>query len=343
MRALLLTEKRRLTLEDMPAPSVGPADLLVRIRACGICGSDVHGYDGSTGRRIPPIIMGHEAAGVIEKVGASVCDFQIGDRITFDSTIYCGVCSFCRSGSVNLCDNRRVLGVSCGDYRQHGCFAEYVSIPQHIACKLPNGLSFEHAAMVEAVSIAVHAVGRVPSVLGRSTVVIGAGMIGQLIVQTLRAAGCGTLIAIDVDRDRLERSRRSGADHSLDGNAPELIKELQALTRGRGADVAFEAVGAAASFGTAVASVRKGGAVVLVGNTSPTVPFPLQSVVTREISLYGSCASSGEYPACLELMARGKIEVQSLISAVALLDEGPAWFERLYAREPGLMKVILQP
>jgi len=343
MKAMLLVDKRKLELTDMPAPTPGPDDLLVRIKACGICGSDVHGYDLSTGRRIPPIVMGHEAAGVVEHVGKNVRTFAPGDRITFDSTVYCGTCPFCRAGNINLCDNRRVLGVSCGDYRQHGCFAEYVAIPQHIAYKLPAGLSFEKAAMIEAVSIAVHAVGRVPSVLGKSVVVVGTGMIGQLIAQVLRVAGCGTLIVLDVDDSRLEKAKLAGADHAINANSPDLIPAIIKLTDGRGADIAFEAVGADTTVRTAIASVRKGGSVVLVGNVSPTVQLLLQSVVTREISLFGSCSSSGEYPVCLDLMVRGKLEVQSLTSAVAPLELGPAWFERLYAHEPGLMKVILQP
>jgi L-iditol 2-dehydrogenase len=343
MKAMLLAEYRRLEMTDMPKPAMGDDDLLVRVRACGICGSDVHGYDGSTGRRIPPIVMGHEAAGMVEQVGKSVQGFAPGDRITFDSTVSCGSCHFCRAGCINLCDRRRVLGVSCGDYRQHGCFAEYAVIPQHIAYKLPEALSFEHAAMVEAVSIAVHAAGRVPSLLGRSVVVVGSGMIGQLIAQVARIAGCGMLIVLDIDDSRLEKARRAGADLTLNASASDLLTSIGNATGSRGADVVFEAVGAEPSFKTAVAGVRKGGSVVLVGNTHPHVQFPLQSVVTREISLFGSCASAGEYPVCLDLMARGRIDVQSLISASAPLEQGPAWFQRLYAREPGLMKVILQP
>ena len=132
MKALLLSEYKKLELADMPMPEVGPEDLLIRVKACGICGSDVHGYDGSSGRRIPPLVMGHEAAGVIERVGPRVEGFAPGDRVTFDSTVYCGRCGFCRQGDVNLCDNRMVLGVSCGDYRRHGAFAEYVAVPARI-------------------------------------------------------------------------------------------------------------------------------------------------------------------------------------------------------------------
>ena len=158
MKALLLSEYKKLSVVDMPTPEIGDDEVLVRVRACGICGSDIHGYDGSTGRRIPPLVMGHEAAGVIERAGRAVEGFKAGDRVTFDSTVSCGKCDFCRSGQINLCDNRTVLGVSCGDYRRHGAFAEYVSVPARILYKLPDSLPFERAALIEAVSIAVHAV-----------------------------------------------------------------------------------------------------------------------------------------------------------------------------------------
>jgi len=142
MRALLLSQYKKLEITDLPVPVPSSDELLVKVAACGICGSDVHGYDGSSGRRIPPIVMGHEAAGVVERVGTGVENFKVGDRVTFDSTIYCGECAFCRRGEVNLCDNRQVLGVSCGDYRRAGAFAEFVVLPARIAYHLPANLSF---------------------------------------------------------------------------------------------------------------------------------------------------------------------------------------------------------
>ena len=139
MKALVLTAYKEFELQDMPEPAIGSRDVLVRVAACGICGSDVHGMDGSTGRRRPPIVMGHEASGVIERVGAEVKDYRVGDRVTFDSTIYNPESFFSRRGLINLCDDRRVLGVSCEDYRQHGAFAELVSVPSHILYALPPG------------------------------------------------------------------------------------------------------------------------------------------------------------------------------------------------------------
>jgi L-iditol 2-dehydrogenase len=343
MKALVLTEYNHLQYQDVTEPQVGPEDVLVEVKACGICGSDVHGMDGSSGRRIPPIIMGHEASGVIAQLGERVEGWQVGDRVTFDSTIYCGRCPFCRRGEVNLCDHRRVLGVSCHEFRQHGALAQYVAVPQHIVYRLPEGLSFEHAAMVEPVSIAVHAVARVPIRLNDCVVVVGTGMIGLLAVQALRAAGCGRLIAVDVDPHRLELACRLGADEGLSPRETDVAAEVLRRTAGRGADLAFEAAGLPPTVAAAIGSVRKGGCVALVGNLTPQVDLPLQAVVTRELTLYGSCASRGEYPACLDMIGRGTINVEALTSAVVPLPEAPAWFRRLREGKEGLLKVIVRP
>ena len=343
MRALLLKDYGRLEVADMPEPSAGPEEVLVRVEACGICGSDVHGYANRTGRRVPPLVMGHEAAGVVAEVGARVRRFRPGDRVTFDSTVCCGKCFFCQRGESNLCDERRVLGVSCGDYRRQGAFAEFIAVPQHIVYGLPDALSFEQAALVEAVAVASHAVRRTPVRSGDSAVVVGAGMIGQLVIQTLRRSGCGRVVAFDLDEGRLRLARGLGADEGVNAASPDARSRVLDLTHGRGADVAFEVVGSSAAFEFAVNSLRKGGTLTLVGNLAPAVEMPLQQVVTRELTLVGACASSGEYPACIESLSRGEINVRPFISAYAPLDEGPMWFERLYRREPGLMKVVLNP
>ncbi|HEX3627696.1 MAG TPA: galactitol-1-phosphate 5-dehydrogenase [Verrucomicrobiae bacterium] len=343
MKALVLKEYRRFAIEDFAMPELKPDEVLVRVRACGICGSDVHGMDGSSGRRIPPIVMGHEAAGEIAKIGGGGTEWKIGDRVTFDSTIYCGDCWYCRRGKVNLCENRRVLGVSCAEYRRHGAFAEFVAVPQRILYRLPDHLSFEQAAMVEAVSVAVHAVKRTPLSEDATAAVVGTGMIGLLIVQALRVAGCKRIIAIDLDESRLALAAKFGASQTFTASHVDLPEKIRSLTDGRGADAAFEVVGLPQTVKTAIDCVRKGGSVTLVGNLKPQVDLPLQAVVTRELSLIGTCASAGEYPECLNLIASGQINVTGFISAAAPLEEGAQWFERLYAGERGLMKVLLKP
>lgn len=343
MKALVLKEYKQFAYEEVPTPDPSPEEVLVAVKACGICGSDVHGMDGSTGRRRPPIIMGHEASGVIARVGTAVRQWAQGDRVTFDSTIYCGHCSFCQRGDINLCDNRRVLGVSCEDYRQNGAFAEFVAVPERILYRVPEQLPLEHAALVEPFSIALHAVRRSPPALNDTVVVVGAGMIGLALVQALRHTGCGRLIAVDVAEDRLKLARECGATHTLNSLKDKPAETVGQLTQGRGADIGFEAVGLTATVDLALRCLRKGGGATLVGNVMPKIDFPLQVAVTRELSIYGSCASRGEYPACLDMLARGALQAEPLISAKAALADGASWFDRLYKKEAGLLKVVLQP
>jgi len=338
----MLEAYNRLRYMDVPDPVPGPSEVLVRVAACGICGSDVHGMDGSTGRRRPPVIMGHEAAGTIVAIGDDVSDWHTGDRVTFDSTISCGRCDFCRQGRVNLCENRRVLGVSCEEYRRDGAMAEYVVVPQRILYRLPEGLNFEAAAMVEPLSVAVHAVERIRPHLGETAVVVGAGVIGLLAVQALRAAGCPRVLAVDVDDSRLRMAERLGAEAGFNAGEAGVRERIHEWSDG-GADVAVEAVGLAPTVSLAVSAVRKGGVMALVGNVAPQVDWPLQAVVTRELSVYGSCASAGEYPACLDLLADGAVNVEPLISERVPLSGGAEAFERLRRGEPGLIKVMLTP
>ena len=344
MKALLMEEYKKLKFTDLPDPKIeNSGDLLIRVKAVAICGSDVHGFDGSTGRRKPPIVMGHEAAGEVVETGKDVAAFKKGDRVTFDSTIYCGQCFFCRQGMVNLCDNRMVLGVSCEEYRRHGAFAEYVVIPSRIALLIPDGLSYEEAACTEPAAIAAHAVRLTPIALNECTAVVGSGLIGNLVIQILKISGSGIVLALDTEPSRREVAKSFGADAVFDPADPDLDRKIKDLTGGRGVDRVIEAVGATEPIRTAVSIVRKGGSVTLVGNVSPAVEIPLQAVVSREICLQGSCAISGEYPSVLDLMSRKKINVKALLSATVPLCEGEVWMNRLYKREGDLLKVVLVP
>jgi L-iditol 2-dehydrogenase len=343
MQALLLTEYRKLELASLDRPTIGPDEVLVKVRACGICGSDVHGYDGSTGRRIPPLVMGHESAGVVEDVGANVTSVRPGDHVALDSLLSCGECELCRNGQTNMCSGRRILGVACDEFHQQGAFAEYAVVPEQAIYPVPADLPFEHAALVEPVSVALHAVGRLRIDLGDSAVVVGSGMIGLLVIQALKIAGCDDVIAIDLDDDRLQLAAKLGATATINSAKCDAVAAVLERTNGRGVDVALEVVGAAQPLATAIGCTRRGGQIGLVGNLAAEVPLPLQIVVMRELALFGSCASAGEYPRAIELIANGAIQVAPLISAIAPLAEGPQWFERLYAREAGLLKVVLCP
>ncbi len=345
MKALLLTAPSQLELVDFPDPEPADDEVVVRVHACGICGSDIHGWDGSTGRRQPPLIMGHEAAGEILATGPRVTGWSAGDRVTFDSTISCGICRYCQEGQVNLCENRRVVGVSPVEYKQHGAFAERLAIPARILYRLPDALPYAQAAMVEPVSIAVHAVQRTKIAPGSTAVVIGSGMIGLLVIQALRWAGARQVIAVDLADNRLALARQLGATHTINSGTTDAATEVARLTGGLGAETAFEVVGFTPTLNLALAVLKRGGTCVLVGNLSPkTQDFPLQAIVTKELTLLGSCASAGEYPLCLDLIARGVINVQPMLEAVVPLADGASWFAKLSAKDGGkYMKVILAP
>jgi L-iditol 2-dehydrogenase len=236
-----------------------------------------------------------------------------------------------------------VLGVSCGDYSRAGAFAEFVAVPARVVYKLPDSISFAEAAMLEAVAVAIHAVLLAEISAESTALVVGAGTIGLLILQALRAAGYRRVFVSDVDATRLKLAKELGATDVLLADKQDVVPEISQRTGGVGVDVAMEAVGRDETVNAAIASVRKGGTVVLVGNISPSATLPLQKVVTRQIRLQGSCASAREYPQAIALMGSGAIRVKPLITAIAPLAEGPQWFERLYAREPNLLKVVLTP
>ena len=343
MKALVLEEYKNLVYKDIPEPVISDDDVLVQVKACGICGSDVHGYDGSSGRRVPPVVMGHEASGVIVEKGSKVTNWNKGDRVTFDSTIYPLNDWYTLNGMYNLSDNREVLGVSPGNYNRQGAFAEYVAIPRHVLYKIPDNVPFEHAAMVEPIAVAMHAVNIANPKIGDSCAVVGIGMIGSFILQLLHISGIQNLIAIDINEKLLNESAKLGASLSYQPDDQKMKDHIIANTKKRGVDISFEAVGISETVNTAIDILRKGGKTVLVGNVSPSVEFPLQKVVTQEIKVLGSCAIRGEYEAVLDLLSNDKINPDNQISVIAPLCEGAEWFSRLYDNKEGLKKVVLKP
>ena len=343
MKALVLVDYKKLIYTDTEMPAITSDDVLIHVKACGICGSDIHGYDGSTGRRRPPVIMGHEASGIIEAVGSNVINWKIGDRVTFDSTIYCNECENCRKGYINLCENRKVVGVSCEDYKQNGAFAEYIAVPQHILYKLPDNVTFDQAAMIEPLSIAFHAANQVPHVIGASAAVVGAGKIGMLLIQTLRMFGFGKIIAIKNSENEAELIHQIGADYCLFSSKDDVPSAVSDITDGKGVDFVFEAAGNEKSVNLCFDICRRNGSIILIGNSAPKVNNPLQKLVTKQLQIIGSCASSGEYPECLDMISRKLINVDLLIGNRVPLSEGAYWFEKLYSNHDNNLKVILKP
>jgi len=343
LKALIYTKPYSFEYSDFPDPAAGDNDVLIRVKACGICGSDVHGFTGKTGRRIPPLIMGHEAAGIVEGLGKNVSGFKKGDRVCFDSTVYCNKCEACRAGLFNRCDKRQVLGVSVPAFKRHGAFAEYVAVPSWIVSKISDEFSFVHAALLEPASIGTHAANRAPISNDDTVVVIGAGTIGLFILQAARLRGAAKVIAVDINEFRLDLAKKLGADKLINPLKSNLSEAVLQETEGKGANVTLEAVGYAKTFADAVSITRMGGHVVAVGNLEKKAEFDLQQLIAKEHTFTGSYASSGEFRDCIELIASGKIKVEPLISDVLPLEEGPDAFERLLKAEENLVKIVLEP
>ena len=343
MKALLYTKPYCLEYSDFPDPAAGDDEVLINVKACGICGSDVHGFTGKTGRRIPPLIMGHEAAGIIEEVGKNVSGFEKGDRVCFDSTVYCSKCQPCRMGLYNRCEKRQVLGVSTPEFKRHGAFAEYVAVPWWIVSKIPENMSFVQSALLEPVSIGTHAANRAPISTNDTVVVIGAGTIGLFILQAARLRGTARVIVADINEFRLVLAKKLGADKVINPLKSDLRETIFKETKNRGADVTFEAVGYAQTFRDGVSLTKTGGHLVAVGNLEKTAEFNLQELVARELTFTGSYASSGEFRDCIDLVASGKINVEPLISDVLPLKDGPGAFDRLLKAQENLLKIVLEP
>jgi len=266
-----------------------------------------------------------------------------GERVTFDSTVYCTQCPACRLGRVHLCLHRKIIGVSTPTFRAEGAMAEFVVVPSWILHKLPEAVSFEEAAMIEPAGVGMHAARITPIDVHDVVIVVGGGQIGLLTMQGAKIKGAGTLVVMDVKQDRLDFAKRLGADVAINTAAGDPAEALQKAIGRSDADVVFEAVGLEATVAAALGLTRLGGNLTLIGNVTPQIRVNLQEIISREVTIRGSAAIAGEYPACLNYIAQGRLQVKPLISRIVPLAEGPAAFDALHHGEPGLMKILLRP
>ncbi|MBT3320634.1 MAG: galactitol-1-phosphate 5-dehydrogenase [Clostridia bacterium] len=341
MKALVLEEYGKVVIKDVPKPQVSGNRVLIKIEACSICGSDVHGFDGSSGRRQPPLIMGHEAAGVIEEIGRQATGFVPGDRVTFDSSEYCGKCSFCAKGKSNLCTTGKVFGVSCDTYHKDGAMAQYITVPDYSVYKIPDEVSFVEAAMAEPLSVALHAINLTDIKLGDTAIIFGAGTIGSMLLKLMKISNCASVIMVDIDDLKLDLAKKTGADICINSAKEDVVERVMQITNFQGADVAFEAVGITQTVTAGIESLKKCGILTLLGNVSRMIDFPLQKTVVKELSIVASCAVTTEYERSLKLIGMGKIDVKDIVSQIVPIERGQEMFDRLHDGEKGLIKVVL--
>lgn len=340
MQGLVYEGPQRLRMMEVPEPVPVAGEVLVRITACGICGSDVHGYLGKTGRRTPPVIMGHEFVGVVERLGAGVTRVRTGDRVVIQPLIFCGTCPACRKGLTNRCPTRSMYGVMS----VNGAMAERIVVSERQIYVLPPSVDDVHGSLLEPLAVAYSAVRNAEGRVARHALVIGAGTIGLMVVQMIRALRPATpILAMDLSVQRLGLAKAMGASATyVPQKGDEAQRWIAEATGGEGVDLAFEAVGASATVQQALGALGLGGLCVWVGNSAKMIELDMQAVVTREVEIKGTYAyTHAAFGEALDILAAGRLNLDPLISRVAPMKEGPVLFEALAQGNSELIKVIL--
>lgn len=333
MKALVYYGPLDMRVSYLEDPKVLEDEVLIKVEACGICGSDVHGYLGTTGRRIPPMVMGHEFSGNIVEKGERVENLSIGDRVTVYPVRFCGRCEFCKKGLTNLCENKSFLGVM----DVNGAMAEYVSVPSYMVYKLPESINYIQGAMVEPLAVAYRAVKRSPNLLNKNVIIIGAGTIGLLVLSLVKASGARNIVVIDINEYRLKIAKELGANLTLDPKEKELKKEfLQDI------DIAFEAVGSTATVTQAMSIIKTGGTCIWIGNSAKNIELDMQNIVTRELKVIGTYIYTyGEFAEAIDLISDIDIKLDKIISKTTSLEEAPGVFNELSQKDTNLVKVVI--
>jgi len=325
MKALLMNQaKEDLVLGELPDPEPKEGEVVVQLKACGICGTDVHiAREGTLPTAFTPIALGHEPAGVICEVGAGVTDWKIGDHVAVYPHIYCGTCPACLSGREGLCLQSRIFGL-----HRHGAMAEKMALPTRCLIALPDSISFEIGAiMTDAVSTPYHAIVRRARLQkGESVAIFGCGGLGSQAIQFCKLFEAGDIIAVDTNDVALERARELGADHTIKVGDTPANKEIRRLTNGVGVDAAFEFVGIPETVDTAVRSLRRGGRAIAVGIGLEKITLPaIRTFVGNEYELLGSMGLDvADLKEVVSLAEQSKLNLEGITRAISYDDVNEA-------------------
>jgi len=336
MKAAVWYGGKDIRIEDVPTPKIKDDEVLIKVKAVSICGSDMHAYRGVSKRRIPPLVMGHEFSGEIAKLGRTVKGLREGDRVVLEPVLSCGTCALCQRGRSNICENMRLVGLHLS-----GAFSEYVPIPASKCHRLPDAVSFEEASLVEPLAVAVHAVALASPLKGEDIGILGSGAVGLMALQVVRNSGAKKIFAIDTLEYRLDLAKKLGATTTINALKEDPIKEV--LAEG-GVNIVFDAVGHQKTVQQALSMVQKGGKVVIIGMLEATMELGMLDVTVKEIEIRGSYGyTSDDFQQALTLIAEGKVEVKPLITHVLPLNDIAKGFDMLSQGTENVIKVVLKP
>ena len=340
MKALRYLAPYQLEVQEVPTPVPGEGECLLRVRACGICGSDPHGYTGKTGRRIPPMTMGHEFAGEVVQVGKGVKQFQVGDAVIPQPIHFCGQCENCRRGLTMLCLNKKFFGVLDTD----GAMAEYISVPEKLLYRLPEGTSYYQGALTEPYAVTYGAYKKAGGLTDQIVLIIGAGAIGDCLLQLVLLDRPKMVIMADLSDARLSIAQDLGATYTINTGKVDALEEIRALTGGHMVDVSFECCGVKPTANLSVQALKIAGKSYWIGMNQKEMTLNMQDIVCSARSVIGSFNyTHQEFGEMVEILGSGRMASDKLISAVVSLEEAPQAFENLLHRPDEFLKIIIDP
>jgi L-iditol 2-dehydrogenase len=326
-------------MRDLPAPSPKAGEVVLRVLAVGICGSELHGFAIHAPRRTPPLIMGHEFAGEILAVGEGVIGHRSGDKVAVNSTISCGMCEACVDGDPHVCRTAEVFGT-----RRPGAFADQVAVPVSTLLPMPENVTAVQASLMEPLGNGVHAWSMIRRRFPETVVIFGAGAIGLFTLQVAKVGGAGRLAVVDVSRARLAVAQRLGAERTFNARTDDVLAGIREFTRDRGADVAIDAVGAASTRDLAVKVIRKGCECVWLGLHDDATTVGGLDIVLGEKTVYGSFAvRPRDLTTALDLLGAGKITLEPWVRTFPLADGVKVFTQLVTAPPDDYIKAVLLP
>ena len=337
MLQAVMTAPGQIEFHQVAKPAPRPGEVLIHMRRIGVCGSDIHVFHGKHPYTSYPVVQGHEVSGVVAELGLGVTGFQPGDLVTFTPQVTCGECYPCRHGMYHICDHLKVMGFQTG-----GAAQEFFPVPAEKVLKLPPGISADQAAMIEPVSVAVHALGRAGNVSGRQVLVLGAGTIGNLVGQVAKAKGARKVIITDISEYKLEKARLSGLDAAINPQKEDLGAAILGEFGPDKADLILECVGAQETISQAVALARKGSTIVVVGVFGQKPQVDLGLVQDRELSLVGTLMyQRADYEKAIELVSQGKLHLDVLVTHHFPFERYLEAYQTIEAAQGNIMKVMI--
>ncbi|WP_159881857.1 NAD(P)-dependent alcohol dehydrogenase [Paenibacillus puerhi] len=343
MKAAVMTQIKEIVIEEREVPSLEEDEVLVKVMAVGVCGSDVHYYEhGRIGSYIvdKPIILGHECAGMVVAAGAKAVRFQPGDRVAMEPGVTCGRCRYCKEGRYNLCPDVVFFATPPVD----GAFAQYIKLREDFLFPIPDHLSYEEASLVEPFSVGIHAAKRTGLQPGSSVAIMGMGPVGLMAVVAAKAFGATRIYVSDLEPVRLEAALKLGATHAINVRERDTVEAILELTGGQGVDTAWETAGSPVALQSALKSLRRGGKLGIVGLPAQSdAPLDIHVLIDREIEVYGIFRYANTYPDGIEFLASGTADVKPLFTDRYTLEQTQEALERAMTNKSGSLKVMVYP